>query len=117
MTIRTSGAGRALLDIDAMTRAVDNLLRNAVEASRAGGTVTAVVSEDDATAKVAILDEGPGVVAENAAMVFEPFFTTKSQGTGLGLALSRAVASAHGGSLQYARRDGLTEFSLEVAKG
>ena len=117
VTIRTSGAGRALLDIDAMTRAVDNLLRNAVEASRAGGTVTAVVSEDDATAKVAILDEGPGVVAENAAMVFEPFFTTKPQGTGLGLALSRAVASAHGGSLQYARRDGLTEFSLEVAKG
>ena len=117
VTLRASGAGRAPLDVDAITRAVDNLLRNAVEASPRGGTVTAVVSEGEATTTLLVRDEGPGVLDENAALVFEPFFTTKPQGTGLGLALSRAVAAAHGGTLRYARREGVTEFTLEVAKG
>jgi signal transduction histidine kinase len=117
VTLTTSGSGEALIDQDSVTRAVDNLLRNAVEASPEGGAVTARVSSDDAHVRVTVEDRGPGVAAENAALLFEPFFTTKPAGTGLGLALSRAVALAHGGRLEHARSRGVTEFTLELSRG
>ncbi len=44
-------------------------------------------------------DDGPGIPEELRARVFEPFFTTRRQGTGLGLAVARAVAQAHGGEI------------------
>jgi len=115
--LESSGAGHALVDGDAVTRALDNLLRNAVEASPAEGTVTARVAEDAVKVRIVVGDGGTGVSAENAALLFEPFFTTKPNGTGLGLALSRSVAEAHEGSLHHARRAGRTEFTLELAKG
>jgi signal transduction histidine kinase len=44
-------------------------------------------------------DDGPGLAEEAASRLFEPFFTTKDKGTGLGLAVSRAIARAHGGDI------------------
>ncbi len=117
VAIRTSGSAHARIDVDAVTRAIDNLLQNAVEASPSGATVVAEVSEGEADAKLTVVDAGAGVTDENAGLVFEPFFTTKPTGTGLGLAMSRAVAEAHAGSLQYARRGGMTEFTLDSREG
>ena len=46
-----------------------------------------------------VRDSGPGVAAEERHRIFEPFFTTKANGTGLGLAVSRAIARANGGDI------------------
>ena len=55
---------------------------------------------DGGGASVAVSDSGPGVKPEDRPRLFEPFFTTKSSGTGLGLAVSQAIAHAHGGRIK-----------------
>jgi signal transduction histidine kinase len=77
-----------------------NLVTNAVEAAGAGGDVgIRLASEGDAVA-VSVSDSGPGIGPEARERLFEPFFTTKDRGTGLGLAVSQAIANAHGGSIE-----------------
>ncbi len=110
----TSGHATALVDRDATSRAIDNLLRNAVEASSRGQTVRAIVTEESAKSLVRIEDEGSGVLQARTSELFEPFFTTKPAGTGLGLALSRAIAQAHGGDVVYERIADKTRFTLTL---
>jgi signal transduction histidine kinase len=99
-----------------VARAIDNLVKNAVEASPAGAEVRVVVENDAGLAMVRVEDEGPGVAPERTRELFEPFFTTKSEGTGLGLAISRSIAASHGGTLTYARAGDRTRFSLSLGK-
>jgi signal transduction histidine kinase len=110
--IAARGGGQTVGDADALARALDNVLRNAVEASPDGGEVEAIVDGG----RVEIADRGPGVPAGRAAEIFEPFFTTKPEGTGLGLAISRAIARGHGGDLTYARQDGVTRLELTLPR-
>ncbi len=76
-----------------------NLLLNAAQATRSGGTVSVSVVVDDQTVETLIRDSGVGIPPEQLARVFEPFFTTRSDGTGLGLAIARGIAAAHRGEL------------------
>ena len=64
-----------------------------------------------------VADQGQGVDAGRVEELFEPFFTTKPEGMGLGLALSKAIASAHGGTLTYRRKDDVTRFELLLPGG
>jgi signal transduction histidine kinase len=117
VSIAASGSGGAVCDADALARAIDNVLRNAVEASPAGEAVQATVDVEAGSVRVRITDHGPGVPDGRAGEVFEPFFTTKPDGTGLGLAISQAIARAHGGDLTYARESGATRLELTVPEG
>ena len=85
VTIAATGSGRAVCDADALARAVDNVLRNAVEASPEGEAVEATsrTRAGDRSA-CASRDRGPGVPDGRAGEIFEPFFTTKPDGTGSG---------------------------------
>ena len=117
VTIRTAGGSASVpADGDAMARALDNLLRNAIEASPGGGTIAATVHDDGDVVRVRVQDTGGGVPPGRVGELFEPFFTTKPEGTGLGLAISRAIARAHGGDVIYAREGDVTRFELSLAR-
>ena len=60
------------------------------------------VSADRYAVETGITDSGPGVPAELQQQLFRPFFTTKPQGTGLGLASSRAIVETHDGTMGFA---------------
>jgi len=114
VAVSNLGAARAHVDADAIARVVDNLLRNAVEASPRGASVRVSVVPYAEGVELAVVDAGAGVPKEHVAELFEPFFTTKNEGTGLGLALARAVANAHDGTLTYAHEAEATCFTLRL---
>jgi C4-dicarboxylate-specific signal transduction histidine kinase len=73
---------------------------DAAEAAGAGGRVEIRLAGDGQSAEASVSDSGPGISPEARARLFEPFFTTKDHGTGLGLAVSQAIARAHRGSIE-----------------
>jgi signal transduction histidine kinase len=82
-----------------------NLLQNAIEAMKGAGVeqpaivvkVTARVDEN--VVQVTVQDNGPGLGEDDVQRLFQPFFTTKTQGTGMGLSVSRALIEENGGQL------------------
>ena len=98
--------GEASGDRQMLRRALLNLARNAVEATPAGGEVVLTAGRAAGAAELTVLDRGAGLSAEARDKLFRPFFTTKPEGTGLGLALAKKVADAHGGALGLAPREG-----------
>ena len=61
-----------------------------------------------------VTDDGPGIAEDALPRLFEPFFTTRPQGTGLGLAVVRAVARAHGGDISVEPLRQGTRFILHL---
>ena len=110
--VSCQGDARVEIDTDSVARSIDNLLRNAVEASAAGDGVDVMITSSGGVATLSVVDHGPGVAPEHALELFEPFFTTKPDGTGLGLPLSRAIARGHGGDVSYHRDAGTTRLDL-----
>jgi signal transduction histidine kinase len=109
------GAVPARFDAKLLGRAVRNLLENALRASAGGGRVTVRVERDEREprhARIAVLDEGPGVPPELLGRIFDPYFSTHDTGTGLGLPIARRIAEEHGGSIAARNRP---EGGLEVA--
>ena len=83
---------------EVLRRAVENVVRNAVEATDERG-IEVSASRDDGHVRLTISDHGPGVPAADRERIFQPYMTTKTKGTGLGLTMARQAALAHGGSL------------------
>jgi signal transduction histidine kinase len=88
-----NGPQEALADI------FSNLVVNAIEAVADAGVVSVGVTHEAQDVLLAVLDDGPGIAAENHPNVFRPFFTTKPSGTGLGLAIVERRAAELGGSV------------------
>jgi signal transduction histidine kinase len=90
------------LDQDKMYQVLLNLLKNAVEASPAGGEIHIRQYRHGAQLVLDIGNGGQPMDGETLARAFEPFFTTKPRGSGLGLGLVKRVVEEHGGSVALA---------------
>jgi signal transduction histidine kinase len=106
-------------DVERLRQVVGNLVDNAVKYSPEGAGVHVSVSQHDGTVSVVVADGGPGIAEEDQALIFEKFGRASrgqtKPGTGLGLYIARAIAQAHGGSLDVrsAPGEGAT-FTLAI---
>ena len=93
-----------------------NLVKNAIEAVGESGVVRIETHPaHNGAVTVAVRDTGPGISEQVATRLFDPYVTTKTRGLGLGLALSRRIAEAHGGTLKVGHPEGGgAEFRLEL---
>jgi signal transduction histidine kinase/ActR/RegA family two-component response regulator len=125
VTVRAEAIGEALhvlADRQRLQQVLLNLLSNGVKYNRAGGTVTVACRESTASRlRIDVTDTGPGITADKLARLFTPFDrlgaeASAVEGTGLGLALSKSLVEAMGGTLRVRSRpaEGCT-FSVELA--
>ncbi|MEO8180498.1 MAG: ATP-binding protein [Deltaproteobacteria bacterium] len=94
-----------------MRQVVQNLLRNAVQASGKGALVEVRGEVAAESYVIRVLDRGSGISPELGPRIFEPFMSGRANGTGLGLAVCDGITRAHQGTIEArARHDGGTEF-------
>jgi PAS domain S-box-containing protein len=109
----------ALADLQRIKQVLLNLLSNAVKYNRDRGSVSVEVAPRGARVRVAVSDTGPGIPAQMMHRLFEPFDRldaelTGVEGTGLGLALSRQLLTAMGGSISVTSSDRGSTFSVDL---
>ena len=98
--------GELLCNRDTLVGAVLNLIENAIQAAGSAVRLKVHLYGRGSSLRLSISDNGAGIDAQTLARLGEPFFTTKTTGTGLGLAVVKAVARAHNGELQLRSRPG-----------
>jgi len=114
-------------DVDRIIQVMLNLLSNAVKFCEAGeGRIEIALSERAGRLRVDVRDNGPGISAEDQAIIFDKFrqagdtLTNKPQGTGLGLHICRHIVAHHGGELWVESRPGAGacfSFTLPIEPG
>ena len=85
-----------------------NLLLNAIDASGTNGAVALSMSHSADEVEIRVEDSGPGLTAEQQDRLFEAFYTTKSNGTGLGLAVTKTLLEKMGASIVVSNRNGVS---------
>ena len=111
-------AGDIRGDADLLVRALDGLLEHAIMASPQGGVVRVRLADGNARS-VQVTDTGPGLLPTEVSGIFQRFYRSqrariRSGESGLGLAIARAVAQRHGGSVVYEGNDPGAAFRLSL---
>lgn len=130
VTVRIAAMDQATVrgDAELLGRVLLNLIDNAVKHSPRDADVIVDMAAEAGRHRVSVVDGGPGIPAVDAARVFERFYRgdaararadgSVTDGAGLGLAIARRIAVAHGGTLDLAEsRPGRTEFRLVIPAG
>jgi len=98
-----------------LQRALTNLITNAIEASPEGQEVLLTLKTDQEKLMIMIKDQGIGMDRETLENIFIPFFSKKTQGTGLGMAITKKVIDAHQGNIFLrSQPDRGTEVTIEL---
>lgn len=101
-----SREGELLCNRDTLVGSLLNLIENAIQAAGREARLKVHLYSRGQALRLCISDDGPGIDRATLARLGEPFFTTKTTGTGLGLAVVKAVARAHQGDVQLRSRPG-----------
>lgn len=106
------------LDPDKMKEVLINITQNAVQATSPEGAVILRVSGNNGNVEIQISDTGKGISPGDIEKIFLPFFTTKTEGTGLGLAVSKRIVELHGATIEVdsQERNG-TKFTINIPIG
>ena len=103
------------LDADLFEQALLNLMLNAEQAMPDGGTLSLIGRCEGATVFLDVIDTGVGIAPGALAKLFRPFHTTKPDGNGLGLATTRKIVAAHGGTIDVQSEPGRgTKFTIAL---
>jgi signal transduction histidine kinase len=120
---RIDGPAQIRGDAEQLRRMLLNLIGNALDALAEAGTpdprLEIEVGENLAGSEVwvRVRDNGPGIDADRRQRIWSPFYTSRESGTGLGLAVSKKVIDAHGGSVELSSQPGRgTDFLLTFPK-
>jgi len=108
ITLHEERAPQIIGDVDQLQQVTLNLVRNALNATPPGGTITLRIAPRGGFVELAVRDSGPGIEEPTRAQLFEPFFTTRALdgGTGLGLAVVRSIIDEHGASIEVVSAPG-----------
>jgi two-component system OmpR family sensor kinase len=115
--------GMLQADRQRLTDAVMNLARNAAQHTRSDGTVAVGLSLNENEARISVRDDGVGIALSEQARIFDRFTRGKGaqrryRANGLGLAVVKAIADAHGGRLELESRAGEgSTFTIVVPRG
>jgi len=111
-------------DRSRLTRALSNLIDNAIHYNRSGGELRVSVSQTDAGTRIDVMDTGVGIPQEDLVRVFERFYrveksrTREYGGTGLGLAIAKHAIESQGGTLSVSSRLGVgSTFTIMLGLG
>ena len=114
LEVQAEGAGQgAAIAVDGVARLLRRLVRNLLENARryGDGEITVLLRPSGAFAQLSVCDRGPGVPAALRERIFEPFYrlpgaSEREGGVGLGLALVKAIAQRHAGTVRCEDREG-----------
>ncbi len=91
---------QSLVDRAQLKQAFYNIIRNALQAMRAGGILRIRTEASETHVAASFIDTGHGIAPEQIGRIFEPYYTTKTEGTGLGLMIVQRIVRDHGGTLE-----------------
>jgi len=102
-------------DAEQMTRVLQNLVLNAIDAMPQGGALTVRTAAHNGGVRLEVSDTGQGLTREECDRLFTPYYTTKTHGTGLGLAIVQSVISDHQGRIWVESQPGKgTSFRIDL---
>ena len=124
--VRVHGSGQIAGDRAMVRRALSNLLSNALRHTPVEGRVEIAISESGAMTVIAVENTGQTIAPEALPRLFDRFYRADpartrpdaegAQGAGLGLAITQAIAQAHGGSVGVQSKEGVTRFTLVLPR-
>lgn len=96
----------AAVDTKQLRHAILNLLKNSCEAMGHQGNIRLSLYQDNHSASIRITDSGGGIASDVIGHIFDPFITTKSEGSGLGLSITKQIVTAHHGTITVESQEG-----------
>mgnify|MGYP000566132480 CR=1 FL=1 len=101
-------------NVDLLKQVIINLVNNAIQASRPGGTVRVATTRLENGARLVVADDGTGIEPPVLQRIFDPYFTTRDEGTGLGLAITNRIVNDHNAVIDVSSTPGQgTEFRVD----